>query len=115
MVERHCQLAERMSSGLAREPGIRVLNKVELNQFLVRFGSAEVSKQSDQTTRDVIAQLDTEGTVFFSGAAWRGMWVMRVSVISWATTQPDVDQAMKVIIEAWRRVKGKIEESGNFS
>ncbi|MFM0757921.1 pyridoxal-dependent decarboxylase [Paraburkholderia strydomiana] len=107
VVEQHCQLAERMSSGLAREPGIHVLNKVELNQFLVRFGSAEVSEQSDQATRDVIAQLEAEGTFFFSGATWRGMLVMRVSVISWATTQPDVDHAMNVIMEAWRRVKGK--------
>jgi glutamate/tyrosine decarboxylase-like PLP-dependent enzyme len=107
MVERHCQLAERMSSGLAREPGIYVLNKVELNQFLVRFGSAEVSEQSDQATRDVIARLETEGTFFFSGAEWRGMCVMRVSVISWATTQLDVDQAINVIVGAWRRVTGK--------
>ncbi|MFP3588590.1 aminotransferase class V-fold PLP-dependent enzyme [Paraburkholderia sp. SIMBA_055] len=115
MIEQHCQLAERMSAGLAREPGIHVLNKVELNQFLVRFGSAEMSEQSDQATKDVIAQLDTEGTVFFWGAAWKGMWVMRVSVISWATTEPDVDKAMSVIIEAWRNVKGKTEESGSLN
>jgi glutamate/tyrosine decarboxylase-like PLP-dependent enzyme len=107
MVERHCQLAERMSSALAREPGICVLNKVELNQFLVRFGSAEVSEQSDQATRDVIARLETEGTFFFSGAEWRGMCVMRVSVISWATTRLDVDQATNVIVKAWGWVKGK--------
>jgi hypothetical protein len=29
---------------------------------------------------------------------------MRVSVISWATTQPDVNQAVEAIIGAWRRV-----------
>ncbi|RKT20902.1 hypothetical protein B0G69_4261 [Paraburkholderia sp. RAU2J] len=94
-----------MSSALASESGIHVLNKVELNQFLVRFGSTEVSEQSDQATRDVIAQLATEGSFFFSGAEWRGMCVMRVSVISWATTQADVDQAVNVIAEAWGRVK----------
>jgi glutamate/tyrosine decarboxylase-like PLP-dependent enzyme len=113
MVERHCQLAERMSYELATEPGIHVLNNVELNQFLVRFGSAELCGQSDQMTRDVIAQLDTEGSVFFSGAAWRGTWIMRVSVISWATTRPDVDRTINFIIEAWRRVKGKVEESSD--
>jgi hypothetical protein len=40
---------------------------------------------------------------------------MRVSVISWATTEPDVDKAMSVIIEAWRRVKGRIQESGSLN
>lgn len=84
MVEQHCQLAEGTSSGLAREPGIHVLNKVELNQFLVRFGSAEVYERSDRATRDVIAQLEAEGTFFFSGATWRGMLIMRVSVIELA-------------------------------
>lgn len=75
-----------MSSAPASEPGIHVLNKVELNQFLVRFGSTQVSEQSEQATRDVIAQLATEGSFFFSDAEWRGMCIMRVSVISWATT-----------------------------
>jgi hypothetical protein len=31
------------------------------------------------------------------------------------TTQADVDQAMNVIIEAWRRVKSKVEELDNSS
>lgn len=104
MVERHCMLAGRMSWQLANEPGIHVLNEVRLNQFLVRFGSAEVSAQSDQATRDVIARLQEEGACYLAGAAWKGMWVMRVSVISWATTQADADRAVEAIIGVWRRV-----------
>ena len=38
MVRRHCTLARHLARKLAAEPGIRVLNTVELNQVIVGFG-----------------------------------------------------------------------------
>ncbi|MPW22822.1 hypothetical protein GCT13_40010 [Paraburkholderia sp. CNPSo 3157] len=44
MIECHCQLAQAMSQRLTEEPGIYVLNEVELNQFVVQFGSPTSSE-----------------------------------------------------------------------
>lgn len=105
MIERHCQLAQAMSQRLTEEPGIYVLNEVELNQFVVRFGSPAPSEAFDQTTKAVISRIQTDGVCFVSGAAWKGMWVMRISIISWPTTSTDIFPAADAIVDAWRCVR----------
>jgi glutamate/tyrosine decarboxylase-like PLP-dependent enzyme len=109
MIERHCRLARLMSQRLAQEPGVYVMNDVELNQFVVRFGSPEPSEAIDRTTKAVINRVQTDGVCFVAGAAWKGMWVMRVSIISWPTTNADVDRAADAIIAAWRSTKAAAE------
>jgi glutamate/tyrosine decarboxylase-like PLP-dependent enzyme len=110
MIERHCELARLMSRRLANEPGVYVLNDVELNQFLVRFGSAEPSEEFDQTTKKVISGVQADGVCFVAGTAWKGMWALRVSIISWPTTGADTDRAADAIIAAWRRTKDSTEK-----
>lgn len=105
MVERHCALARRMAARLASEPGVEVLNEVELNQFAVRFGTNVVAEHDDALTKEVIARTQAAGVCYVGGANWRGRWVMRVSVISWPTTEADVDASAASIIAAWRQVR----------
>ncbi|MBB5696525.1 pyridoxal phosphate-dependent decarboxylase family protein [Muricoccus pecuniae] len=105
MVERHCALAQRFAAALATEPGIRILNEVELNQIIVRFGTDEELEQGDTMTKEVVARLQQEGVLFAGGAQWRGRTVLRLSVISWPTTEKDVDLSAQSIIEVWREVK----------
>jgi glutamate/tyrosine decarboxylase-like PLP-dependent enzyme len=105
MIERHCRLARKMADGLAREPGISVLNDVPLNQAIVRFGESGPSPRADELTRRTIERVQNEGTCFVSGAGWRDRWVMRLSVISWPTTDADIDRSQEAIIAAWRLVR----------
>ncbi len=105
MVERHCELARAMSERLTEEPGIYVLNEVELNQFVVRFGSPEPSEAFDQATKAVTSRVQTGSVCFVSGSAWKGVSVMRISIISWLTTSTDIFQAADAIIDVWRCVK----------
>ncbi|NMG29202.1 pyridoxal phosphate-dependent decarboxylase family protein [Aromatoleum evansii] len=105
MVGRHCALARRMADRLAAESGIEVLNDVELNQFVVRFGAAAGSpEEGDALTKAVIARTQAAGVCYVGGGSWRERWVMRVSVISWPTTEADVDMSTDSIIAAWREV-----------
>jgi glutamate/tyrosine decarboxylase-like PLP-dependent enzyme len=105
MIESHCQLAQAMSQRLTEEPGIYVLNEVELNQFVVRFGSPTSSEAFDQKTKAVISRVQADGVCFVSGAAWKGLWIMRVSIISWPTTSTDVLRAADAIVDAWRSIR----------
>jgi threonine aldolase len=88
-VERCCGHATRFAEGL-RVAGHQVLNEVELNQVLVRFGS-------DETTRRVIAAVQEEGTCWCGGTVWHGRAAMRISVSSWQTTRQDVELSVAAI------------------
>jgi glutamate/tyrosine decarboxylase-like PLP-dependent enzyme len=89
LIERNCRLAKRFADGL-RQCGFNVLNDVVLNQILVSFGGPE-------TTRRVIADVQTEGTCWCGGTEWHGHTAMRISVSCWATTEEDVDASLAAI------------------
>lgn len=90
MIERNCRLAARFGEGL-RQAGFEVLNDVVLNQVLVSFGSADV-------TRRVIAEVQRDGTCWCGGTEWHGRAAMRISVSCWATTEDDVDGSLAAIV-----------------
>jgi len=101
MVERCCALAARMAHRLAAEPGVTLVAPVELNQFMLRFGSGDAA--GDALTAAVIRGLQEDAVAFIGGAAWRGRWVMRVSVSSAATTDADADLAEYAVLRAFQR------------
>ncbi len=94
MVERHCRQAQRFADAFAAA-GYPVLNEVVLNQVLVSFGD-------DARTRAVIAAIQKDGTCWCGPTVWRGTTAMRVSVISWATTDEDVDRSIAAILRIAR-------------
>jgi glutamate/tyrosine decarboxylase-like PLP-dependent enzyme len=102
LIERTCAFAQRFAEGL-RQAGYEVLNDVVLNQVLVSFGSAEV-------TRSVIGRLQSEGTCWCGGTEWQGRVAMRISVSSWATTAEDVEASLAAI----QRIAGSRGPSSNL-
>jgi len=89
-IERTCGYATRFADGL-RAAGYDVLNEVVLNQVLVSFGSP-------QRTRQVIRELQEDGTAWFGGTTWQGQEAMRISVSSWATRPTDVEASLEAIL-----------------
>ena len=90
LIERTCRHATRFADGL-RKAGYEVLNDVVINQVLVSFGDAEL-------TRRVIAGIQAEGTCWAGGTVWQGRTAMRISVSSWATTQADVECSLAAML-----------------
>ncbi|HZD31629.1 MAG TPA: aminotransferase class V-fold PLP-dependent enzyme, partial [Candidatus Angelobacter sp.] len=90
MIERNCRLAERFALGLHRA-GYSTLNDVVLNQVLVSFGDAAI-------TRRIIADVQSDGSCWCGGTEWQGHTAMRISVSSWATTDADVDYSLAAIL-----------------
>ena len=104
MVERHCRVARRMAERLAEEKGVAVLNKVTLNQIIVRFGGAEPGDLADGVTARTIARIQEDGVCFAGGAQWRGRQVMRLSVIGFDTDESEGLRSAEAIIDAYRSV-----------
>jgi glutamate/tyrosine decarboxylase-like PLP-dependent enzyme len=104
MIEQHCLLARRMAERLASEAGVEILNQVVLNQFVVQFGTGELPERRDQLTRAVIESIQAAGICHVAEATWHDRLVMRFSVISWATTDADIDRSADSIVAAWRAV-----------
>ena len=96
MVERSCSLARRMAKMLDGQAGARVVNEVALNQVLIRFEPP--GRDADAFTREVIARVQADGTCWLGGARWKGMEVMRISIVNWSTTEADVDRSAAAIL-----------------
>jgi len=94
MVEQHCAFAMRIADGL-RNAGYEVLNRVVLNQVLVRGNN-------DDETRTVIARAQASGLVWFGSTVWDGRPAFRISVSSWRTEEQHVDQLLQLLV----RLKG---------
>jgi glutamate/tyrosine decarboxylase-like PLP-dependent enzyme len=105
LIARSCGIARQMARRLAQEPGIGVMNDVILNQVAIRFGVDRPTGAGDALTRRVIEQVQADGICFAAGAKWKGHWIMRLSISSWATTENDADRSVAAIIDAWRAVQ----------
>ncbi|MDL2337255.1 MAG: aminotransferase class V-fold PLP-dependent enzyme [Pseudomonadota bacterium] len=90
LIERCCCHAQRFGIGLANAQ-YEVLNNVVLNQVLVSFGDAEM-------TRQVISAIQSDGTCWCGITQWQGRTAMRISVCSWATTDADVERSLAAMI-----------------
>ena len=80
------------------EAGCEILNRIELNQVLVRFAD-------DEMTRRVIEALLRYGTYWCGGNVCHGRAVMRISVSSWETTDDDVAQPLAVMLQVAKRIR----------
>lgn len=94
LVERTCRHAARFAEGL-RAAGYKVLNDVVINQVLVSFGDADM-------TRKVIAAIQADGTCWCGDTVWHGEVAMRISVSSWSTTSDDVERSLNAMIRIAR-------------
>lgn len=90
LIERTCRYARRFAEALTAG-GYQVLNEVVLNQVLVSFGAPDVTKR-------IIDDIQADGTCWCGSTIWQGHTAMRISVVSWATTDADVERSIEAIL-----------------
>lgn len=91
LVDRHCALANRIADGL-RAAGYEVLNRVLLNQVLVRAAT-------DAETVAIRQAAQASGKVWFGPTVWQGRPAFRISVSSWRTEEVHADQLIQQLKE----------------
>lgn len=83
MIDRHIRQAEELASTL-RNAGYQVLNRVVLNQVLVRG-------DTDEQTIAIRQAAQASGEVWFGPTVWQGRPAFRLSLCSWRTEDSDVE------------------------
>jgi glutamate/tyrosine decarboxylase-like PLP-dependent enzyme len=104
LVRHHCRLARNLAERLSAEPGIEVMNEVDLNQVAVRCLGGAIVPDADDVTDRVIAELGRRNLSFVEGTTWKGRRVIRISVISSATESENIERLEATIVDARRRV-----------
>ena len=89
MIERHCGQALRIADGL-RRAGYDVLNRVVLNQVLVRAAT-------DEQTIAIRQAAQASGEVWFGPTVWEGRPAFRISVSSWRTEDEHADNLVQLL------------------
>lgn len=101
LIERTAAMARRYAQRLAAEPGVEVLNEVELNQVLVRLRDSAGS--SDPHTPRVLEGLQEGGVAYPTPTVWAGEPAIRISVSNWMTEAADVDATVDALVALHRR------------
>ena len=104
MVERNCDCARLIVEGLGQLENVDVLAVPIINQGVVAFRDLS-GNTSDEWNERVIAEIDREGTSFFSGTSFKGRRAMRISVSNWQTSQDDVRRTLEGVRRALANLK----------
>jgi glutamate/tyrosine decarboxylase-like PLP-dependent enzyme len=102
MIRGHCSLAAALAQSLGTLPGVRVLNDVRLNQVAVALDGIAPGARA-QAIHRLSALLNEEFGQFVRPTIWKGQPVLRISIISPATTRTEVMRLAEAIGSAWSR------------
>ncbi|OHC68482.1 MAG: pyridoxal-dependent decarboxylase [Pseudomonadales bacterium RIFCSPLOWO2_02_FULL_63_210] len=94
MIDRHIRQASHLATQL-RAAGYQVLNRVVLNQVLLRA-------DSDRQTLAIRVAAQSSGQVWFGPTVWQGRPAFRLSVSSWRTSDADIETLIEVLRELKR-------------
>lgn len=90
LIDRHIRQAGYLAEAL-RQGGYQVLNRVRLNQVLVRA-------DSDEQTAAILKAAQDSGEVWFGATVWQGRPAFRLSVSSWRTTDADIETLIRLLL-----------------
>ena len=100
LVERCCDAAHGIATGIAALPGAQLVWEPRINQGLVRFldpRAGAAASDHDRHTDAVCAAVVAGGETFFSNTTWRGKRCMRISVCNWQTSGSDVERSVAAV------------------
>jgi hypothetical protein len=68
-------------------------------------GSGATGSESPAGEQDLLARIQADGVIFAGGARGRGVWVLRLSVISNDLDEVEADRSIDAVRNAWRAVR----------
>jgi glutamate/tyrosine decarboxylase-like PLP-dependent enzyme len=100
MVERHLDLAQRLSQRVDATPELERLAETKLNIVCFRFRPSGVDEeQLDELNLALGQDVLEDGRVFFGTTRYEGKVAFRPAIVNWRTTERDVDLLLDVLLE----------------
>jgi glutamate/tyrosine decarboxylase-like PLP-dependent enzyme len=100
MVERHLDLAERLSRRVDESPQFERLAETKLNIVCFRFRQPGVDEESlDELNRALGQDVLADGRVFVGTTVYDGKVAFRPAIVNWRTSERDVDFLLEVLLE----------------
>ena len=100
MVERHLELAQRLSRRVDDTPELERLAETTLNIVCFRFRPPGLSEEElDELNLALGQDVLQDGRVFFGTTRYEGKVAFRPAIVNWRTTDRDVDLVTDVLLE----------------
>jgi glutamate/tyrosine decarboxylase-like PLP-dependent enzyme len=100
MVERHLELAQRLSRRVDETPELERLAETKLNIVCFRFRPPGVADDElDELNLALGRAVLEDGRVFVGTTRYRGMAAFRPAIVNWRTSERDVDLLVDVLLE----------------
>lgn len=96
LIDRHIRQAGQLAEVL-RGGGYQVLNRVLLNQVLVRA-------DTDEQTQSIREAAQASGEAWFGPTIWQGRPAFRLSVSSWRTQDADIQRLEELLLRLKRQI-----------
>ncbi len=107
MVERHLELAQRLSRRVDATPELERLAETKLNIVCFRFRPPGLGEeQLDELNLALGQDMLADGRVFVGTTRYQGKAAFRPAIVNWRTTEHDVDLLLDVLLELGRRRRG---------
>jgi glutamate/tyrosine decarboxylase-like PLP-dependent enzyme len=104
MVERHLELAQRLSRRVDETPELERLAETKLNIVCFRLRPPGLDEQElDELNRSLGQDVLEDGRVFFGTTVYKGKVAFRPAIVNWRTTERDVDVLIDVLLELGSR------------
>src|SRR4029453_947847 len=104
MVERHLELAQRLSRRVDETPELQRLAEAKLNIVCFRLRPPGLDEQElDELNRSLGQDVLEDGRVFFGTTVYKGKVAFRPAIVNWRTTERAVDVLVDVLLELGSR------------
>jgi len=105
MVERHLDLAQRLTRLITAAPDLELLADTQLCVVCFRAAPPGVAKEDlDDLNRRLGAALLADGRVFAGTTVYGGVVALRPAIVNWRTTGSDIDAFVDVVRELTARL-----------
>jgi glutamate/tyrosine decarboxylase-like PLP-dependent enzyme len=100
MVERHLELAQRLSHRVDETPELERLAETKLNIVCFRFRPPGLEEeQLDELNLALGQDVLADGRVFVGTTRYQGKAAFRPAIVNWRTTERDIDLLLDVLLE----------------
>jgi glutamate/tyrosine decarboxylase-like PLP-dependent enzyme len=107
MVERHLELAQRLSRRVDATPELERLAETKLNIVCFRFRPPGLwEEQLDELNLALGQDMLADGRVFVGTTRYQGKAAFRPAIVNWRTTERDVDLLLDVLLELGQKRRG---------